>query len=155
MSKRNLLALTLAGLVSVATVSAVAQSGNDQQSTPPAQSTPMQEGHGHRQFDPEKRSEMLAKHLKLTSDQQSKVLDILKSEQSQMESLHSDTSMSQDDRRSKMMDIHKTSNDQIRALLNADQQKKFDEMESRRGQWGNHQGGGAGSNSAPPSDSQK
>jgi periplasmic protein CpxP/Spy len=157
MSKQNLLALTLAGLVSVATVSAVAQSGNgtDQQSAPPAQSAPMGgEGHAHHQFDPEKRSEMLAKHLKLSSDQQAKVLDILKSEQSQMQSLHADTSTSQDDRRSKMMDIHKTSNDQIRGLLNADQQKKFDEMEARRGQWGNHQGG-ADSATPPPSDSQK
>jgi periplasmic protein CpxP/Spy len=157
MSKHNLLALTLAGLVSVATVSAVAQSGNstDQQSVPPAQSAPAgNEGaHGHRQFDPEKRAEMLGKHLKLTSDQQGKVLDILKSEQSQMESLHSDTSTSQEDRRSKMMDIHKTSNEQIRALLNADQQKKFDEMEAHRGQWGNHQGGA--DNATPPSDSQK
>ena len=150
MSKHNLLALMLAGLVSLATVSAVAQSGNsaDQQSAPMAQ-----EGHGHRHFDPQQRTEMLTKHLNLTSDQQPKVLDILKSEQSQMESLRSDTSTSQDDRRSKMMEIHKTSNDQIRALLTSDQQKKFDAMEARRGQWGNHQGGA--DNAAPPSDSQK
>jgi periplasmic protein CpxP/Spy len=152
MSKNNLLALTLAGLVSVATVSAVAQSGSDQPA-PPAQSAPMgDEGHGHRHFDPEKRTEMMTKQLKLTSDQQPKVLDILKSEQSQMESLRSDTSTSQDDRRSKMMDIRKTSNGQIRALLTADQQKKFDAMEARRGQWGNH---GGADNAAPPSDSQK
>lgn len=153
MSKNNLLALTLAGLVSVATVSAVAQSGSDQQPAPPAQSAPMgDEGHGHRHFDPERRTEMLTKQLKLTSDQQPKVLDILKSEQSQMESLRSDTSTSQDDRRSKMMDIHKTSNGQIRALLTADQQKKYDAMEARHGQWGNH---GGPDNAAPPSDSQK
>lgn len=155
MLKRSLLALGLAGLVSVATISGVAQSGSDQQSAPPAQSTPMGgEGHGHRQFDPQKRTEMLTKHLNLTSDQQGKVLDIFKSEQSQMESLRSDTSTSQDDRHAKMMDIHKTSNDQVRALLNPDQQKKFDAMEARRGQWGNHLGG-APDNSAPPSDSQK
>jgi periplasmic protein CpxP/Spy len=156
MSKHNLLALALAGLVSAATVSAVAQSGNstDQQSAPPAQTAPMgDEGHGHRHFDPQQRTEMLTKHLNLTSDQQPKVLDILKSEQSQMESLRSDTSTSPDDRRSKMMDIHKTSNGQIRALLNADQQKKFDAMEARRGQGGNHQGGA--DNAAPPSGSQK
>ena len=91
-------------------------------------------------MDPEKRTEMLSKHLKLTSDQQPKVLEILKTEQSQTESLHSDSSASQEDRHSKMMEIHKTSNDQIRALLSADQQKKFDEMQSRHEQW-NHGGG--------------
>jgi hypothetical protein len=73
-------------------------------------------------MDPQQRSEMLAKHLNLSSDQQAKVLDILKSEQSQMEKVHSDSSLAQQDRHSKMMDIHKTSSDQIRALLDSDQQ---------------------------------
>jgi periplasmic protein CpxP/Spy len=48
-----------------------------------------------------------------------------------MESLHNDASASQDDKRSKMTEIHKSSNDQIRALLDPDQQKKFNEMQSR------------------------
>ena len=79
---------------------------------------------------------MLSKQLKLSSDQQSKVGDILKSEQSQMEAVHQDSSLSQQDRRSKMMDIHKTSNDQIRGLLDSDQQ-------ARQEQWiqGHHRGG--------------
>lgn len=154
MSKTSLVALTLAGMVSVATISAVAQdSGNNQQSTP-SQSAPMgPEGHGHRHFDPEKWTEMLTKELKLTSDQQPKVLDVFKSEQSQMQSLWSDNSTAQDDRRSKMMEIHKASNDQIRALLTPDQQKKFDAMQERHEQWGHHQGGGQ--DTPPPSDSQK
>jgi hypothetical protein len=88
-------------------------------------------GHQHARFDPAKRTEMLTKQLNLTSDQQTKVQDILKSQQSQMESLRSDTSLSQEDRRSKMMDIHKTSSDQIRGLLDATQQKKWDEMQSK------------------------
>jgi periplasmic protein CpxP/Spy len=139
MLKHCFLALSLAALAYTVTPLAVAQdaSNNQEQNAPE---------HGRRHFDPEKRAEMLGKHLNLTSDQQGKVLDVLKSEQSQMESLHSDTSLSQDDRRAKMTDIHKTSNDQIRALLNPDQQKKFDEMQSHHGGWG-HQGGQA----APPS----
>jgi periplasmic protein CpxP/Spy len=75
------------------------------------------------------------------------VLDISKSEQSQMESLHSDTSLSQQDRHSKMMDIHKTSSDQVRALLNPDQQKKYDAMLNQQGQ-GRRQNGDQGG-SAP------
>jgi len=141
--KHCVLALILAGLVYSVTPSALAQanSNNDPQSGPAGASP--ERGHG-RQFDPAKRTEMLTKQLKLTSDQQPKVLDILKSEQSQMESLHSDSSLSQDDRRSKMMDIRKTSDDQIRALLDADQQKKFDVMQSQHQQWhGHHQNGQA------------
>jgi Spy/CpxP family protein refolding chaperone len=150
MSKTSLLALTLAGLVSVGTISAVAQDSGSNQQSAPSQSAPMgQEGHGHRHFDPEKRTEMLTKQLKLTSDQQPKVLDIFKSEQSQMQSLWSDNSTAQDDRRSKMMEIHKTSNDQVRALLTPDQQKKFDTMQTR------HEHMGGGPDNPPPSDSPK
>jgi len=142
MLKNCLLALMLAGLAYTVTPSAIAQEngGNDQQSAPAG----AEHGRGH--FDPARRTEMLTKRLNLTSDQQPKVLDILKSEQSQMEGVHSDTSLSQQDRRSKMMDIHKTSNDQIRALLTPDQQKKFDEMQSRHEHWQGHQPGGQ----APP-----
>jgi hypothetical protein len=48
-----------------------------------------------------------------------------------------------------MMDIHKATNDQIRALLNPDQQKKWDEMQSRREQWQGHRPNGQ----TPPPDS--
>lgn len=132
MLKHCLLALTLAGLVCMVTASAVAQNNgtNDQQSAPPGE--PPEHGYGHRHSDPAKRTEMLTKQLRLTSDQQPKVLEILKSEQSQMENLRSDSSVTQDDRRSKMMEIHKASNDQIRALLDSNQQEKWDAMQSRR-----------------------
>jgi len=86
-------------------------------------------------FDPAKRAEMIGKRLNLSSDQQTKVEGILKSEQSQVESLRADSSVSLDERRSKMMELHKSSSDQIRALLDPDQQKKWDEMQSRRGEW--------------------
>lgn len=140
---RCLLALTLFCLVGIVTVSAVAQDNDSQQSAP-------EHSRGHGQFDPAKRTEMLTKRLGLTSEQQPKVLDILKSEQSQMESLHSDSSLSQEDRRAKMMDIHKSTNDQVRALLNPDQQKKWDEIQSRREQWQGHRPNGQ---TPPPPDS--
>ena len=141
MLKQILVACLLAALACSITAFAVAQNnsqnnGNDQQSAPAGQAP--EHGYGHRHFDPEQRAAMLTKQLKLTSDQQLKVLDILKSEQSQMEKLRSDSSLSQDDRRAKMMDIHKSSDDQIRALLDSDQQKKWDKMQSERGQWQGH-----------------
>lgn len=133
MLKHCLLTLTLAAFVYTVVPSALAQ--DDQQSAPAGATHEHGRG-GH--FDPAKRTEMLTKHLKLTSDQQSKVMDILKSSQSQMESLRSDSSASQEDRRSKMMEIRKTSDDQIRAVLDSNQQKKWDEMQSKHEQWRGH-----------------
>jgi Spy/CpxP family protein refolding chaperone len=134
----------LAGMVLAISAAGLAQdNGSGNQQSAPA-GAPPEHGRGHGHFDPAKHTEMLTKQLNLTSDQQSKVLEILKSEQSDMEKLRSDSSVSQDDRRSKMMEIHKTSGDQIRALLDPNQQKKWDEMESRREQWqGHHQEGQA------------
>jgi periplasmic protein CpxP/Spy len=149
MFKHFLLALMFVGLMYTVTPAAVAQdTGNSDQHSAPAGPPPG--GNGHARFDPSKRAEMMAKHLNLNAGQQAKVTEILKSEQSQMESVHSDASLSQQDRRAKMMDIHKASSDQIRALLNADQQKKWDEMQSRRDQMMQHRQGGE----AAPPDSQ-
>ncbi len=93
-------------------------------------------------MDPAQRTEKLSRKLKLTADQQTKVQEIFKSEQSQMQSVHSDSTLSRDQRRSKMMDIHKTSTDQVRALLDATQQKKWDKMQANREQRHNHHNGG-------------
>jgi hypothetical protein len=92
-------------------------------------------GHGRgRHFDPAKRTERLTKKLNLNADQQSKVKDILTSEQSQMQSLRSDTAMAKTDRHAKMMDIHKSLDDQIRGLLDSTQQQKWDKMQAKREQ---------------------
>lgn len=144
MLKHCLLVLMLAGPVYTATPSAIAQdSGSSDQQSAPA-GAPEHGGRGH--MDPARRTQMLTKQLNLTSDQQAKVLDILKSEQSQMQSLRSDSSTPQADRHSKMMEIHKASNDQIRALLDSTQQPKFDAMQSKHEQWQGHHGDGQ----APP-----
>ena len=139
MLKLRLLALTLFCLLGMLSGAAAAQDNeNPPQGPPPG--APSDHWRGHGPMDPAKRTEMLTKQLDLTSDQQPKILDVFKSEQSQMEKLRSDTSLSQEDRRGKMMDIHKSTNDQVRAVLNPDQQKKWDEMQSRREQWQGHHG---------------
>ena len=140
--------LILAGLVYAIPLSAVAQDtvSSDQKAAPAG--GPPERGH----FDPARHAERLAKQLQLSSDQKAKVEDILKSEQSQMQNLRVDSSLSREDRHSKMMDIHKTSDDQIRALLNADQQKKWDAMQERRQQRiEGHHHGGQKPDGAPPS----
>ena len=152
MLKQYLLVLLAAGviLISAPFVAAQDSSSNDQQSQP------AQGGRGHHGMpDPAQRTQELTKQLNLTADQQTKVQDILTSEHSQMQSLHQDTSQSQQDRRGKMMDIHKTSDTQIRTLLDSTQQKKWDEMQAKREQWmqgGHHGPPGTGSDQpgAPP-----
>ena len=146
MIKHWMVALTLAGLMCA--VPAIAQDSGNAQQGPPAGGPPE---HGRMRMDPEHRAEMLTKHLNLNSDQHAKVLDILKSSQSQMESLHSDTSASQEDRRSKMMEIRKSTDEQIRGVLDANQQKKWDEMQSKREDRMEHRHGQA----PPDSDQQK
>ncbi len=153
MLKKYVLVLIAAGALSIAAPLASAQDNQSNDQAPP----PSQENGGrhHGPPDPAERTARLTKHLKLTSDQQSKILAALQSEKSQMESLHQDASLSQQDRRAKMMDMRQATDSQIRALLDSTQQKKWDEMQAEREQrMGNrHPGGpdgGSGQPSAPP-----
>jgi periplasmic protein CpxP/Spy len=133
MLKQCLFVLVAASLISIAAPFAAAQDSpsNDQQSQPSQDNGRWRHGPP----DPARRTQELTKQLKLTSDQQTKVQDVLQSERSQMESLRQDTSQSQQDRHTKMMEIHKSSDAQIRALLDSTQQKKWDEMQAKREQW--------------------
>jgi protein CpxP len=145
MLKQCLLILLAAGLISMATAQDAPANGQ--------QSPPMNDnGHYHHGGppDPAQRTQELTKQLKLTSDQQTKVQDILTSERSQMESLRQDSSTPQQDRRAKMMDIHKTSSAQIRALLDSNQQKKWDEMQAKREQWMQNRHPGGSDQPGPP-----
>jgi periplasmic protein CpxP/Spy len=148
MFKQSLLVLVAAGAISIAASFAAAQDSPSQNQNNDQQSSP--EHNRHHGMDPAQRTQELTKKLKLSTDQQSKVKDALESEHSQMESLHQDSSLSQDDRRSKMMEIRKTTDTQIRGLLDSNQQKKWDEMQAQRGQWGQHHGQGAPDQQAPP-----
>jgi periplasmic protein CpxP/Spy len=153
MLKQSLLVLVAAGLIAMAAPFTTAQNSpsNDQQS-------PTSEDHGGRHHgppDPAERTRELTKHLKLSPEQQTKVKDALESEHSQMESLHQDTSVSQQDRHAKMMEIHNSTDTQIRGLLDSTQQKKWDEMQAKHEQWKQNRHGGApdsgSGQQAPPS----
>jgi len=144
MFKQSLLILLAACIISI---------GAFAQDAPPNNQPSAQEnGGGHRgPMDPAQRTQELTKKLNLTSDQQAKVQQILQSESSQVESLRSDSSLSQQDRHSKMMDIHQATNTQIRAALDPNQQKQWDEMQAKRGQWGRRRGASnSNDQQAPP-----
>jgi protein CpxP len=132
MRKKFLLPLIFAGIIITGATLANAQDSANEQNPQAAQ------GPHTNHFDPARRTEMLTRALHLTSDQQSKVKEILQSEQSQMEGLRSDTSTPQQDRHTKMMEIRKASNDQVRAVLDSSQQQKFDAMQSRHEGMGPH-----------------
>src|ERR1700722_16246054 len=143
MLKQHLLSLVAAGAISIAAPFAVAQDSpsNTQQSQPSQE----RGGWHHGPQDPAQRTQELTKKLHLTSDQQTKVQEIFQSEQSQMQGLHQDSSTPQQDRRAKMMDIRKNADTQVRALLDSNQQKKWDEMQAKREQLMEHRHADAGS----------
>jgi len=102
MLKKYLLVLAAAGAISMVAPFAAAQDSQANDQSAPQEANG---GHRHAPPDPAKRTAELTKQLNLTSDQQGKVLSALQSEHSQMESLHQDTSLSQQDRHAKMVDI--------------------------------------------------
>jgi periplasmic protein CpxP/Spy len=152
MLKKWFLVSVAAGAIAMAAPFAAAQDNqSNDQSAPPAQENG---GRHHGPPDPARRTAELTKKLNLTADQQTKVQAALQSEHSQMESLHQDSSLSQQDRRAKMMDIRQTTDSQIRAVLDSNQQKKWDEMQANREQHMHNHGGAPDANSgqqAPPS----
>jgi periplasmic protein CpxP/Spy len=108
-----------------------------------AQMAPMGGGQGGGQMSrgpmsADQKLQMMTKQLNLTSDQQEKIKPILENESQQMQALHQDSSLSQEDRMSKMKQIRQSTNDQIKPLLNSDQQQKFAEMMSHQGHGGMH-----------------
>ena len=105
-----------------------------QEATPntPTQTTDPQMQPGNHGVDPSVQAQHLAKRLKLTSDQQTQVLNILSTQHDQVASLRSDASLSHADRRSRLQAVRADSESKIRALLNDDQKQTFDQMQQQR-----------------------
>ena len=141
---KGLLAVAVSGLV----VLGVAWCGVQAR----AQAGPSGEhmGRGYR-TSPDEELQRLDKALKLTDDQKKQIKAILEDREQKMQSLRSDTSLSQQERWSKMRSAREDSNGKIRDLLNDDQKKKFDEMQQHgRGHMQGHRPGGG----APPENPQ-
>lgn len=86
---------------------------------------------GRHQADPNKEVQHLTKKLNLTTDQQNQILPILTSRQQQMESIRNDSSLSPQDRRAKFQSVREDSDSKIRAVLNDDQKKQYDQMQQQ------------------------
>ncbi|CCW34669.1 P pilus assembly/Cpx signaling pathway, periplasmic inhibitor/zinc-resistance associated protein [Chthonomonas calidirosea] len=78
--------------------------------------------------------------LNLTASQKQQIQDIMKKQREQMRQLRQDTSLTPQQRRQKFMQIRKNTDAAIRKVLNADQQKKFDEwLKQQEQNWRNRQ----------------
>jgi Spy/CpxP family protein refolding chaperone len=122
--KKQLCILSISAFLGAGAALAAPQ---DQNSAPP----PEAGQHARRPMDPGRRVKMLSKKLNLTSDQQNQLLPILSSEQQQMESLHSDTSMSPQDKRAKMHSIREDSQNKIKGILTDTQKQQYDQMQQQ------------------------
>ncbi len=121
MNHRKLFYVIVLSVLLMLALSAVAQeqapSGQEQQPR-----------RGGMMMSPQDRVDMMAKELNLTDDQKAKIKTILEDNQKQMQTLRGDSSMSQEDRRAKMMEMRTKEGDAIKAVLDKDQQKKYDDM---------------------------
>ena len=87
-------------------------------------------GHGPGQhMTAEQRLQHLTRQLNLTDAQQQLIKPILENQDKQMQSLHEDSSLSQQDRMSKMMQIRQGTSEQIKPILNTEQQQEYGQMQ--------------------------
>ncbi len=112
----------------------------DDQAAPPPQGSEMGGHMGHRQMPSvDEQLKHLTKRLDLSDDQQAKVKAVLEDQHTKMEALHNDSSIAREDKFGKMREIHENSSAQIKAVLNEDQQKKFDKMQQEQHEHMGHQ----------------
>src|SRR5262245_14743168 len=71
----------------------------------------------------------MSKALSLNEDQQSKIEASLAQQRTEMQQIRNNSSISNDEKFSKMRNTHQQASSQIKALLNEDQQKQFDEFQ--------------------------
>ena len=90
----------------------------------------------YRAPDPQKQAARLAKRLKLSDDQTSKITAILQNRQQQLAAVRNDGSLAPQDRRAKSRSIQHDTDAQINALLTSGQQTQYatlkQDMKERR-----------------------
>ena len=84
--------------------------------------------HGHHRPNPHRQAEMLSRKLNLTPDQTAKIEPILSSRDQQMEALHGNTQLTQDDRHAQMKSINQQAEQGMSAILSPDQMSQLKEM---------------------------
>ncbi len=126
--------------LAISTGTAYSQDDQGQQAPPPQGASGERMGGHHQMPTVDEQLKHMTKKLDLSDDQQGKVRAILEDQHTKMEAVHNDTSIPREDKRGKMGEIHQNSETQIKAILNEDQQKKFDKMQQEQHDRMGHQG---------------
>jgi Spy/CpxP family protein refolding chaperone len=126
--KKNICTFALSALLGATAMIAAPQENSAP--APQNQSTQTEgtRANGHRQPDPQRQVQRLAKRLQLTSDQQNQLLPILSQQAEQAKAVRNDSSLSATDRRAKLHEIRQESNTQIRNVLTDSQKQQYDAM---------------------------
>ena len=74
------------------------------------------------------RMQKLAKYLDLTPQQEKAVMAILQARRAQVMAIRQDKGLAPPEKRAKIVQIFRSTHDSIRALLNPEQQAKFDKL---------------------------
>jgi protein CpxP len=107
-------------------------------------------GHmGRMQMTPDEQVARMTKRYNLSADQQTQIKPILANQQQQMMALHSDSSLSREDRMAKMKGIRDDSSTKIQAILNDTQKKQFAEDQQKMQERMQQRGGGAPAGGPP------
>jgi protein CpxP len=143
--KKNICSFVLAALVGAAAAIGAPQEASAPAGQNGAAQADSAQANGHRQFDPQKQVQRLAKRLELTSEQQNQLLPILSQRAEQAKALRSDATLSATDRRAKMRELRQESNAQIRNILTDSQKQQYDAMLQQARSHGKRHGAGTGS----------
>jgi protein CpxP len=124
-------------------------------SAPETSAPPPVQGPGGRtreMTDPAQQLAGMTKSYDLSAYQQSQVKLILADQQQQMQLLRLDPSLSPGEKKAKIQSIRRDSNTKIKAILNDDQKKQFeqDHPSTQEGMQQRPQGGGPGGGGPPP-----
>lgn len=126
--RKTFCSLVLTGVLAITGSAAFAQSD----ATP--QQSPATAAGGRHRMSPDEQLARMTKTLNLTPDQATQIKPILLDRQQQMEALHQDQSMSQEDKMAKMKSLRADSNTKIEAVLNDTQKQQFEQMQARQQQ---------------------
>jgi protein CpxP len=137
--KNQFCRIALSGLLATGLTLSTAAVFAQQDTPPPAPDASAQQpgqqpgsGHmGHQRMDPDQQVAHMTKRYNLSSDQQTQIKPILVGQQQQMQALHQDASMSQEDKMAKMKSIRDDSSTKIQAILNDSQKQKFTEDQQK------------------------
>jgi len=119
--------LTVAGLLALGTFAphAFAQSGQEQQTNPPAAAQPTPGMHKH--------GEGMFADLNLTDDQKAQIKKIHEDAKAKADAVKADTTLSEADKKAKFREIRKSAMTESRKVLTAEQQAQLKEkMKERR-----------------------